>query len=1681
MTPEGGAPLRIHKDRGSFAGVEGFFMMAKSKNLWRQLFALVAACFAALSQSGCDGGGGTPAPPPPSVAVTVAPTSASLTVSSTQQFQANITGSSNTNVTWSVSGVGGGNSTVGTISASGLYTAPDLVPSPSSVTVTATSQADTSKSALATVSLSYPAPSLKTISPESVSVGASATTLSIFGAGLTKGTTVSLGGTSLQTSYLSSTEVTALVPAFTQAIAGTFEVSVANPTPGGGTAGPATFTVSNLVPTLNSISPSTLKIGSPATRVNLTGQFFLPASTVSLDSTVLTTTYVSSTLLVPTVPAGNLTAAGTFNLTVANPAPGGGPSDPLTLTVSNQETIEESEQTRTLDPEAFVYLLGGVASAQSTNGITSSLTAQPGVAPASQTGGGSVAASITNPPCNFDQDSWTTPTAACIGHVAWIGYYPPGSRHCSRNCGVACLVIVEDFWNQVPPAPEQITAIDGRLKKFPGLDQPVAGCVYEQNGPDGGVHLWQLESIATNPPDGMMASQVYGVSKAANASVDDQLSDVLAELKQGDPVIVPVFLNMDSPSPPGCEISVDTHGEPKQFGHFMVLVGMDETSVYVLDPDPLAESQHGYKPYAKDLFVANWQCNGGEVWLRVLPGPGQAGLPLVIVRNTLFNLPSGKAGTPYSATISAQYGTPSYKWSIVQGQGNLPDGLAVDSVSGTISGTPLTQGVFTFTVRVTDAANGVASGVGTITIGQTASPLIITTPGLLPTAQVGVPSSLPLAAAGGAAPFTWVLQGSGLPDGLTLDGTGLISGTPAAALQGSTFTLQAADSGSPQQTATKAMTLTVVTSDFPPRVSSVTANPLTVSTQGTSALTCNASDPEADPLTYTWTATGGTVSGSGANVTWAAPGQPGGYTVTCSVSEPSGQSDSGNVLVSVNSVVLTTSVTPATGVVFVTQFSVKGSGATPNGGVTATITAPDGGVHQSAAVADSTGAYAFSPFPVSQTGIYTEADSDDKTGAQSNTITWTANAPGQIVVNPPQLNFAFGVGDPSSTVGLQVSSGGGTSLNGRVQVTTSSGGNWLTVGGQVSTTWVSPETLSVTATPQGLGAGTYAGAIVLSSQNATNSPVTVPVTMVIVSGLTIITASPLPDAFLGTPYNVQLQAKGGSGAGYLWSVSSGLLPQGLSLSSSTGVISGTPPANGGTGVFNFTVTVLDTGGSHQSASKAFTLTVRQGFTIITDQNSLPTLSAGISYSPANSFQFQATAGTPPYTWSATGLPAGLTLDSNGFITGIPQSSGSFNILVTVTDSTGLSVSRSYTLQVSNAIPLQFWQYTANSLPTGTVGLPYAGSMYAIGGTEVGYVWTLVSGNMSLPPGITFQMLSVQITGGSYARFSGTPTVAGSYTFSLKVTDSAGASLSGNFTIIINPVPTTLQITTTSSALPTATIGTPYSYPLQASGGTGTGYKWAFVSNSPDPGLTLSVGGLLSGTPTTFNECGTSVQRNFTVEVTDSGGSTATQNLCLNEFYPTPQITSLSPASRVIDGNPFTLTVTGTNFLSSSQIVFAYVPIPTNYVSSTTLTANFVSSPYGFDPGLGGAGLGAGTYAVKIQNPGGDQSAPANFTIYNPPPVITSVSSVGPAGAPCITNEACSVVLTGSGFLSSSTVVVNGTALSLSSSNTATPPFSQATYGAFTLTSPGTYTVTVTNTDQPGGGSATATATFTVSQ
>ena len=193
---------------------------------------LAAAALTACTGTTKSSPASNPTTPPSgsSVTVTVSPASANVRAGATESFGATVAGSSNTTVTWQVNGVAGGSAATGTISASGVYTAPLTVPSSNTVTVRAVSSADASSTGSSAVTLQNPVPVLTGIAPTSVPAGAFAITVN--GSGYASGAQVLLAGAPLATTFVSSTQLTATG---NEASAGAFSIAVMNPNPGSAT------------------------------------------------------------------------------------------------------------------------------------------------------------------------------------------------------------------------------------------------------------------------------------------------------------------------------------------------------------------------------------------------------------------------------------------------------------------------------------------------------------------------------------------------------------------------------------------------------------------------------------------------------------------------------------------------------------------------------------------------------------------------------------------------------------------------------------------------------------------------------------------------------------------------------------------------------------------------------------------------------------------------------------------------------------------------------------------------------------------------------------------------------------------------------------------------------------------------------------------------------------------------------------------------------------------------------------------------------------------------------------------------------------------------------------------------------------------------------------------------------
>jgi hypothetical protein len=358
------------------------------------------------------------------------------------------------------------------------------------------------------------------------------------------------------------------------------------------------------------------------------------------------------------------------------------------------------------------------------------------------------------------------------------------------------------------------------------------------------------------------------------------------------------------------------------------------------------------------------------------------------------------------------------------------------------------------------------------------------------------------------------------------------------------------------------------------------------------------------------------------------------------------------------------------------------------------------------------------------------------------------------------------------------------------------------------------------------------------------------------------TTSPLQGAFQGQQYSQQINVTGGTQP-YTYAVTVGTLPAGLTMVS--GKIAGTPTT---VGTSTFTVRVTD--GIGTQITRVFSLTVScQPITLVSSL----TLPNGVKNQAYNPFQFVASGGVTPYLWTRTGgaFAAGMTFPTTGVLSGTPTSSGSFSPVVQVADScsTPQIISNTFSLTVSPAVvPLVIT--TPPTLQAGTVNAIYGSPLSATGGTQP-YFWALTSAPATLPPGLTVN---------PNGTITGTPTTAGTFTPTIQVTDSVGATASQTFSITIS-CPTLTIFGGSSATLPNGTVGAAFQYQFTSSGGI-TPINWTAISGSLPGGLTLSLAGKLSGTPTTSGTFTFTVQATdscSTPQASDAGGNYRHQSGC----------------------------------------------------------------------------------------------------------------------------------------------------------------------------------------------------------
>jgi RHS repeat-associated protein len=771
-------------------------------------------------------------------------------------------------------------------------------------------------------------------------------------------------------------------------------------------------------------------------------------------------------------------------------------------------------------------------------------------------------------------------------------------------------------------------------------------------------------------------------------------------------------------------------------------------------------------------------------------------LPLII---TTASLPGGTQAVPYSASLSAGGGLKPYVWTIASG--TLPAGLTLNSSTGAISGTPTGSGSSNFTVQATDSASPANVATAPLAIAI-APPLAITTSTLQAGTQNMAYSSA-VAATGGQGPYTWSITAGNLPAGLTLNAnTGAITGTPTT-LGTSSFTVQVADSNSSSVSASFSISIysyallrafvidhTKVAntdqSDFPALISGTFPFLATVANGG-SVQNSNGFDIiltsdsvgqiKLDHEIESYDPTTGKVnfwvripvlSHTSDTTIYIRAGNPG---VTSTQENKVGVWRNGYLQV----------------------WHRGGAEGTESLGMTGTptgITAATGEIDQAGNYSGS----AYNNLPGTNPGaVPVTVSAWVKRGSLSGdqiiyTDWWSYNdgySAGnwgfdlRFLNSTNQLQWKVGTGYCGSCSAAIVSTNAITDtnnfhyvvgLNNRTQ-------NKLYVDGVAAAAPSSSGAISYGQTYNGTLSNRIGQSIngvvgvvdevrvstversadwVATEYNNQGSPSTF-----YGVGLLLTTTS-LPVGTQGISYTAGLTAVGGI-APYMWSITNGSLPSGLTLNATSGAITGAPTANGSA---NVTFQVTDSSVPPISAAKTLAITVNPPLSITTA--GLPSGTQNSAYSAS----LTASGGVSPYNWSIVSgtLPAGLSLNANtGVVTGTPTTLGTSNFTVQVADGGGSSISTALAITVNGSL-----RVTTTSLPTGAQNSAYSATLQATGGTTP-YAWSIIAG--SLPSGLSLNSSTGAITG--------TPTALVINNFTVQVTDSGSNTATAPLSITIN--------------------------------------------------------------------------------------------------------------------------------------------------------------------------------------------------------------------------------------------------------------------------------------------------------
>lgn len=242
-----------------------------------------------------------------------------------------------------------------------------------------------------------------------------------------------------------------------------------------------------------------------------------------------------------------------------------------------------------------------------------------------------------------------------------------------------------------------------------------------------------------------------------------------------------------------------------------------------------------------------------------------------------------------------------------------------------------------------------------------------------------------------------------------------------------------------------------------------------------------------------------------------------------------------------------------------------------------------------------------------------------------------------------------------------------------------------------------------------------------------------------------------------------------------------------------------------------------------------------------------------SYGPVT---IEATGGTKPYTWTLYGsssLPSGLSISNEGVISGTPTTAGIYSFTVQAVDQDARTATRELTITVLHGVGIS----TEATLADGKAGMPYNVTLQVENGSG-GYAWSLENGSF-LPTGISLS---------ANGELSGTPTTAGDYDFTIRVTDNDSKTDTKLFSLLIKP-----GLTIISDTFEDGEVGLSYHATLEAVNGQAP-YSWSLSTAGLPTGTQLYGNSSIMGVPTEQGNF------SFTVMVTDNASVTDTKVLTI---------------------------------------------------------------------------------------------------------------------------------------------------------------------------------------------------------